>query len=474
MIKYALLYLSASAYLVSAAEDASYAIVCSKATANDAEWQPVIQALLKNHAGAGVYTWQKDLSELKPALSQAYPTYTCLVAKPSEVSRAFVQQTHRILRQLDGDIWPDTQWGILTGYSAKNALQLASTTTPLVIQQTLSSTEIALDRCQAGSWYCELRKGHAVSKSADGTPTAKTVAPDTTKALADSFSQNGTDLWITSGHATERDWMIGFRYKNGFWKSERGSLFGEDTAKHRFPITSQKPKAYLAIGNCLMGHIDGADAMALAYLNSTGVRQMVGYIHPTWYGYQGWGMLDYFLEQPGRHTLVDSFFANNIALLHRLQTAFPGAESVPSVDEMGYPAAEHPIPPSTNPKLSAHDARGLLFDRDNVALYGDPAWEVRMAPGKLNWKQNLHSPRENSYVFTAEPLLGEVSWATVNKNGSQRGGRPLFARLPKRIDPTKVRFTQGSQHHPLVADDFVLVPLPEVGSGKIEVSFQLE
>ena len=72
-----------------------------------------------------------------------------------------------------------------------------------------------------------------------------------------------------------------------------------------------------------MGHIDGTNAMALAFLNSGGVNQMVGYTVTTWYGYAGWGCLDYFVEQPGRYTLAEAFRANQTALINRLQTVFP-------------------------------------------------------------------------------------------------------------------------------------------------------
>ena len=56
-----------------------------------------------------------------------------------------------------------------------------------------------------------------------------------------------------------------------------------------------------------MGNIDGQDAMALAWMNDAGVKQMLGYTVPTWFGYQGWGVLDYFVEQPGRYTLTEAF-----------------------------------------------------------------------------------------------------------------------------------------------------------------------
>jgi hypothetical protein len=69
--------------------------------------------------------------------------------------------------------------------------------------------------------------------------------------------------------------------------------------------------------------------------SSAAVRQMAGYVLPTWYGYQGWGLLDYFVEQPGRFTLTEAFHANHHALVHRLMTYFPGAEKVESVDGNG-------------------------------------------------------------------------------------------------------------------------------------------
>jgi hypothetical protein len=96
-----------------------------------------------------------------------------------------------------------------------------------------------------------------------------------------------------------------------------------DTVGQRKDVNSPNPKVYLPIGNCLMGHVDGPDAMALAWMNSAGVVQMAGYTVPTWFGYMGWGLLDYFVEQPGRYTYAEAFFANQQALIHRLVTEFP-------------------------------------------------------------------------------------------------------------------------------------------------------
>ncbi len=455
----------------------SYVITVSEATAADAAWQPVVAKLKAKHA-ATVLTWKEAPEETLPALQKALPRYTCFVAKPTETTREFVQQVHRLTRRLDEDPYTDTQWGILTGFDAANALSIASEEKPLTIHNVGSGTELAMDRIESGTWYCELRKGHMVHKEKGSEAKEETVPSDTTKALVELINTSAPDLWVTSGHATERDWMIGFRYKNGFWKSKAGQLFGEDTTGARFDVSSANPKVYLPIGNCLMGHIDGPDAMALAYMKSASVRQMAGYVLPTWYGYQGWGMLDYFVEQPGRFSLCEAFHANNIALVQRLLVNFPGAEKVERVSAMGVPLAGSPkIKASAASKeagLTGQDLQGLLFDRDNVAFYGDPAWEARMADGKLNWEQKLSVDDKGVHTLSIKPLAGAKSWDVVNKNGAQRGGRPIFQALSRRIDPAKVKITRGEEFHPVIADDFLLIPLPEASQGEFSVEFSTE
>ncbi|MEC7776951.1 MAG: hypothetical protein VYC32_12720, partial [Planctomycetota bacterium] len=250
-----------------------------------------------------------------------------------------------------------------------------------------------------------------------------------TEVLVDTLNRYKTDLFVTSGHATERDWMIGFRYRNGFFKSKGGQIFGEDTSKRRIEIDSPNPKVYLPIGNCLMGNINGPDAMALAWMNDAGVKQMLGYTKPTWFGYGGWGVLDYFIEQPGRYTLTEAFFANHHALVQRLGVS----------------------------TTSKGDKRGLAFDRDVVAFYGDPAWSARMAPGKLAYGQKL-SFRDGVYTLEIEPKQGAKSFDTVNSNGSQRGGRPFVAFLGHRVE--NVELIKGKDLGPVVTDDFILVPRP--------------
>ena len=212
-------------------------------------------------------------------------------------------------------------------------------------------------------------------------------------------------------------------------------MFGENMRREKFEINSPNPKVYLPIGNCLMGNINGPDAMALAWMNDVAVMQMLGYTKPTWFGYQGWGVLDYYVEQPGRYTLTEAFFANNHALIHRLR-------------DSGTPRG---------------DLRGLAFDRDVVAFYGDPKWSAKMAEGKLAYGQKL-TRSGDTYTFTITPKQGTKSFETVNNNGSQRGGRPIVAFLPNRV--SDVQIIKGGTLSPLITDDFILVPRPKKHDGK--------
>ncbi|MFM8538478.1 MAG: hypothetical protein ACKOES_10475 [Planctomycetaceae bacterium] len=407
-----------------------YAIVVSEETQAIPAWNAVVAALETKHHDRNpvVITWKASPFEAAAMLATRMPRYACFVARSEEATRAFVAGVHRLTRSLDGDPYGDVLWGILTGFDHANALAIAETSEPLVVQHVTAGTEVALDRVVEGVWYCELQKNRVVRKASGGEPREERGPDDTTAALAGRLNDGVTDLFVTSGHATERDWQIGFRYENGHFHSGAGALWAIDTAGNRVAIASGNPKIWLPVGNCLAGHIDGGDALALAFMKSAGVRQMIGYTVPTWFGYAGWGVLDYFLEQPGRFTACEAFHANDHALIHRLTT-----------------------------NAAPDDERGLSFDRDVVAFYGDPAWEARMAPGTQAFGQKL---LEHDGEFTLEitPLSGAASFAPVNTNGSQRGGRPIVQFLPRRIG--RMAVVAGMQWKPVIADDFVLVPLP--------------
>ncbi len=449
-----------------------YAVVVSETTWSDSEWRKVSDELAATHQ-AQVVRYDRTIFEAKAELQRLFPKHLCFVARPEEATRDFVAQAHQLARVLDDDPYPDCLWGILTGYDAANALRIARIRAPLTIRKIASGTPFPLERCEAGVYYSELEAGRFSLKETGGEIVDGTGPHDSTEALVKTLTEWKADAFITSGHATEREWQIGYRYRNGYFRCENGMLYGEDTQKRRIPIHSPNPKVYLPVGNCLMGHIDGREAMALAFLNSGGVVQMIGYTVETWYGYAGWGCLDYFIEQPGRYTFAEAFLANQVALIHRLQTYFPDLAPMPFRAKGDARPRIQLTDDARDAGLRPQDGLGLLHDREVLAFYGDPAWEARLAPASLAWEQAL-TEAGGEWTFTIKPSGGEGSFAPKDANGSQRGGRPFIHFLPHRVRGARV--TQGGEFKPVITDDFILVPNPGKSDGvsTLTVRFRAE
>ena len=450
---------------------ADYAIVVSQPTGADPAWSNVVSALAVGRQAVVLSYPAGPIESVLPRLRELFPTRTAFVAQSKEVTREYVATVHRLMRELDEDPYTDGFWGIVTGYDAANALRLARHREPLTVRRVVSGTEVALECCVEGAWYSELKAGDAMRKRPGETPVKSTVPTDTTALLAQALTGDEADLFVTSGHATERDWQIGYGYRNGRFISKEGRLYGEDLQGRQLPIAARRPRVFLPVGNCLMGHIDGPDAMALAFLNSAGVHQMMGYTLPTWYGYAGWGCLDFFVEQPGRYSLVEAFTANHHALVHRLDSFFPGLAQA-DIDSQGRTREKIVLTDRARQAgLREIDGRGLRFDRDTVAFYGDPGWVARLETGPLGWEQEL-TEAGGLWTFSVRPLRGESSFRPVNKNGSQRGGRPFIQFLPNRIQ--NMQIVEGAEWEPVVTDDFVLVPRPADPARPIHVTFRAQ
>lgn len=478
-----LMCLLTAASLPAAELPGGYAVVVSNETAADAEWAKVLDALKEKYTAEVISYDAGKVAEALPALQKSRPRYVCFLAKPTEADANFVMAAHRLSRKLDADLWTDCVWAILTGYDASDALKMVAEK-PLTIRRVLGGTPLNLQCVESGVWFSEGTKNEQWVKEPGSEPQKVHGPDDTTKAVIDELTDGKAQLFITSGHATQKDWQMGYAYRNGYFVSEPGGkLAGKDTARNTYAIQSDEPRVHLAVGNCLIGNISDPDnCMAVGLMHSAGVRQMVGYVVPTWYGYMGWGMMDYFYLQPGRYTVAEAFFANQQALLHRLETGFPGESA--KYDEAVAKTGSTRITLNQNMNMSdaakemglkPQDLAGLLFDRDVVAIYGDPAWNARMADMQNAWSQTIlekqadgDGPQNLVYTLTLKKLPHD----NADGNGSQRGGRPYVFLLPTRLaqnedgTPQNLEILDGADLNPLVADDFVLIPSFEMEEGK--------
>jgi len=423
----------------------SYAVVVSKKTYADKDWREVAETLKVKYGGR-IITWDSGVAEARTDLAAWMPNYACLVAQPEEADRGFVVAVHRLTRRLNDDPYTDCVWGILTGYTADDALRLAHETTPLVLKKCLSGTSGGqLGPFEEGVAFDEGEAGGMVAKTAEGKVEQKGCPTDSTQSIADYLNTQKPDCFITSGHASQHDWQIGYSFPGGRLAHKDGQLLALDAQGRRYNITSPNPKVYLPVGNCLIGDIPGRDCMVTSLIHSAGVYQMFGYVVPTWYGQGGWGIQEYYLGQPGRFTLAEAFFANTQAILYDLQTRFPKATKV---DFEKYDLEEDPKLLDTlaaKHGINGRDELGLLWDRDTVAFYGDPAWQARPAVRDLAWDQEV-SVKDNRYTFTV-----------AARQDGKWPGKPLVQLLPERVKNIKV--VEGADRSPVVTSSFILLPL---------------
>ncbi len=396
-------------------QDCKYVVVVSAATNSDAGWKQSV-SILQEKYHANVVQWVKEPKECLGKLQDLFPDYVCFVATPTEAGRDFVTEIHQMMRELDEDPYTDAIWAILTGYNSDDARRIASHREALEAKRILTATVGApMDGYETGKMYNELKSNELWEKRADGTIEKINCPTDITELIAEDMNTYQADVWITSGHATEKDWNPGYGYRCGRYLCDQGTLYGQDLKGEKHPINSSGPRVLLAIGNCLLGHISDENCIALAFMHSAGVYQLLGYTVTTWYGYGGWGVKDYFSElQAGRFTLAQANYVNNLALVYELEK-------------------------------SGGKERGLVYDRDVVVLYGDPAWAVKMTPRQLPWRQEL-TEKDGIYTFK---IIGQEKGDWDN--------RPVIELLPHRIK--NIDLLKGGSYHPVITDNFILVPV---------------
>lgn len=455
-----------------AAPVGAYAVVVSKQTHAEEAWREVVEVLRAKHDGC-VIVYPSDVREAQGKLSALMPTHICFVARPTEAGRKFVLAVHRMTRTLDSDPYTDAVWGILTGYEAADALRIARHAAPLVVRRALSGTSgLNLGVFEQGVKFHEGRAGVKTLKGPDGKQQTETCPKDATKSIVDLLNAKASDFFFTSGHATERDWQIGYAFKGGALICKNGQLLGRDVKGALHKVDSPNPKVYLAAGNCLIGHIPRRDCMTTAWIHTGGAYQFVGYTVLTWFGRGGWGTRDIFFRCPGRFSLAEAFYLNNQHIVHYLQTKHPGKAGVnfPVYDLqkyrglLGLLARKYGLlRKAKNGRLElVKDAMGMLWDRDTVAFYGDPAWRAVLPTAPHAWSQDL-AVTGRTYTLTLR----------AQRDGTWPGG-PVSAFLPHRVRNVTIR--QGAELKPVITDNFILVPLEGAfkKGGEVTVVFEAD
>ena len=434
---------------VPAAERLYVVAVSARTYADFPDWRAVVDALAEKHH-AKVVQYDGDVSSARTLLTAWMPDLVCFVARPEEAGRDFVVAVHRMMRKLDDDIYTDAIWGILTGYDASDALRIARRREPLIVTRGASGAGPGrVNQFQSGFGTSETMPKNFWIKKPDGQWDEQKVEPDPTESLVRGFNTMRPQFFVTSGHASEQDWQVGYNVAAGQFRNKDGQLYGINTQGKTFALTSPEPKVYLAAGNCLIGRINKRDCMATAWMHTGGVYQMYGYTAVTWFGRMGWGVLGTFMD--GRHNLAESFYWVNQSLMRDLHANYPQFAKIDfetyEQDKIGWLANRHQIVRKNKDGQSESwsDPMGLLWDRDVVAFYGDPGWDARMPKRPQDWTQEF-TTRDGVTTFTFTPLADKAGPGAVE----------VF--LPERL--TDIEIVSGQGYKPVITDNFLTFVLP--------------
>lgn len=466
------------ALLAAAASAADYAIAAAESTAADPGWSKVIARLRERHPGAELVTWKASPLETREALGRSRPRHLAIVAPPAEAGRRFVAACHRLSRGIDADPWPDVRWGIVTGRDAATALRQLEGPASVVPRVALATTGIDLGPHERGLIFSDGTKGRWHEKRGPGDESGNPELPRPPAAMwADYFRAHRPGLLVSSSHGFQNGFEMPFG--TGFVQVRDGTLVplaGPGGKPVGEPLADDPtPRVYLPVGNCLVGHVDGPDCLVTAMMGRLGVRQMAGYTVVTWFGRGGWDLLGTWQGQPGRHSLSEAFLINQARMEQDLLRLAPSAGGF----DLRLPDTGNPMPepafrrilssPLAAEALAGVDPRskdaqerarqlvGLLWDRETVAFYGDPAFDARLAAREEKaWSATL-----------AEDAAGATVTVRFADAAAAAKGAPDLAFFPSRrlANP---RLAEGPADT-LAADDLILLRAPKPAAGELEV-----
>lgn len=448
----------------------SYAIVASKSVANDPTWRAeTIEKLQKKYPNAKLFVWERRLEDVLPQLSAMQPSFTAYITRPEETTDHYVFALHVFNRSFDEDPYVDTFWGIITGYDAPSAGLLAAAE-EIKIAHALDCSGVDLKPFDEAWRYSEDHRGtmkywkHGVTPDVESNP----CDTDNTQDVLTRLQKDNVQFLSTSGHATEHDWQMGYCGPNMQLRHKEGRLVAIDTKEKQWPAASTEPKVYLANGNCLIGHIDTLDCMALSWMRDGGVRQMMGYIVTTWFGAQGWGTLGLFVDHAGLSSANEAFHFTNTGIIKTIQDY-----NIPDMMDYRWTQVNHYNMPMTQGMVNWGNAEfdkdrsptnqarlhekikqmaGNLHDRDCVAFYGDPALKTSFVHPRIT----VHAPA----------LVGNEMTLSFSVHEGIRADVPVWLRLPGSWTYGEVKADAPLATPTLAIDNMLYFPKQTLEPGK--------
>ncbi len=376
-----------------------YAVLVKDTTSKNPAWQKVVNALVERY-NAEVFPFTAEIEEAQGKLCKYQPTELALVAPPEDVGFAELPTTsqehvwqsmndiraaailtvqvrlNRLANNLDSDPFRDAKVGLVTGYTAEDALRVATTPDFQIETALLKADEDKLAAFPQGIGYSEdTDRGTVVKTTKRGEVTETQSITAVGEDILEAINHGGAQLLCTTGHGNYNQWKISYsedRVRIDKWLfSQNGTVYlvNAETSKAVDSIASTVPKVIVNNGNCRMGGIQNKNAIHLAWQHSGGAVQCIGYMVDTWFGATGWGINEQMFNNPGI-SWAEAHMRAELALQDRRERLLEvrgGGEDLAIRSEGGK-------------QLFGH-----LYDSDVLAFTGDPGTSVtiRVDP---HWK----------------------------------------------------------------------------------------
>lgn len=379
------------------AEGNEYVVLASRSVEQDAAWKNVVETLCKRHAAEVLYYAERPAEALE-ALQRMRPRYVAVVEKPERITRDYIIAINTLSRQVTPSVYADFIWGIITGIDAGMAMKLADNAVePLIVRNGLVAQQ--RPELTEADWqrFGYVRVGRSGLKTRREDTLAveywkpekqfevfcdfyKTVAPEFLLCESNvgnyhfSLPDNSSvheDVYVENGDFRHMAWKV---------KVENNSIVHYDTVKNT-PDWSGDRKVYIAAGSFGCDVDAPEKSCALAWMGAPNVTSMVGYpANRILLGQALWGGLKFWCATPGRYTMAESYFLSRQHLLHTLQ------EASPELLKTDYDYTRNASRNMSDVyremqdiagKQVAGDILGFWQERDLLAYFGDPKWDVR-------------------------------------------------------------------------------------------------
>lgn len=480
-----------------------YAVLAPSTFTTETEgWEQVVASLQAHHE-AVVMRFDRSPMELEAELKTLNPRYVAIVDQLENIGRDYVIELNRMSRRMDADPYADFLWGIVTGYDAAAAQRMVDhSVEPMVIRTGVAS----IKELESAKWFDAYAfvDDHQVGmcgekKMGEDSLTYKSIpyktdlqganpmirsfvekrfgkeVPDVLRQFLEYYESYEPDLVVTASHATENN--LEMPGSVGNIRCRDGRLYVDYPGEQRFIKGRDSRMVYLPIGNCLIGNVNNTDSsMAVAWMNSQNATAFAGYVVTTWYGRNGWGGLKYLITNPGRYSIPEAFYLNQQDMMAQIAEWNDSLTVAPFDYDANYFETLPPVlARMAAPQELTEDEMffwfGFWHDRDVLAYYGDPKWNVRMqeVPGETDFTVTSEIKRDGGArkcVITIE-TSPEFSLRRMQGDGFKEEhvlDLPFSYFFPVRL--TNPRLPEGEQRHIVVDENFLLMYDPAFEPGR--------